>query len=1304
MMVELAAGKRADSLRELGRWLDNITGQTDPVTQTLVGGGGAPANASYVTINNTPDLSRERALAVADPINLTDGGANGSVTIGIDADAFDGRYLKLDAGNDPVTGALDVQVNAEHALRVLDNTLVMTDAGELWLFESGGIYYTENYDAVSPTWAKVAGAMPNVGTLLRACVASDGTAVYLAYNTGANSGIYKCENPKAATPVWEDILVGEKYNVHYLLAYGGNFDMGIYKTTLWATAWADGEDIFAAYHYGVYDGTTWAWYGRSSVMDYTGSLPKTYGLMISSFGDIYYDLGTYAVMHDGSNTNDASSTLWSFSADDQVCLNDDRADRSIKYLFLPRLPERRGSALTNFQDGASLYVFPAIVNGSLEGNKVFVINSRLDDATHRGEIWIGDTTTGVALKTQWLDAQRVHDTRLAGGGSLVVTIKGCFSGGEVARLSTDGGDTWTDITGNFWSVTTGDKTFINSGMTYTAGDFTTMFNVDTLTGDTDVVRLIASQTVQGTRLLSTTLTGTAPLGVSSTTLNTNLNADMLDGSHASAFVPVTRTISTTAPLTGGGDLSANRTFAMPAATALSDGYLTSADWSTFNAKQPAGAYLTSVTVDAPLTGAGTAASHLSMPAATSLVSGYLTNTDWATFNGKQSAYTILGTLGALANAAGWLHNDGSGVLAYSTPTKTDVGLGNVENTALSTWAGSTNLTTLGTVATGTWQGSAIADSYIASAATWNAKQPAGNYITALTGDVTASGPGSAAATLATVNASPGSYTYATLTVNAKGLVTAASSGTAPVTGAGAANQIAYFSGTSTITSGANLTWAGSGNMLLTGDFASVTTGTATSGTVQSGNFIFNYTPSGSSSAITRAGFFRVITAGANNPGTLNGLACQVNVGTTTATVSGIASGGQFIVSKTGATGTITNAFGGEFYVQSGSTSGGAIGSARGGSFGYTGGAGTVAVTNAYAAYIIAGSAGGGTITNLHGLYIEALVAGGTLNRAITTNGGQLDFTHNADSTLATFTGAGTFTATTPLVSMIRNDAATAVTVDMLKLEARTTGAGATGFGPLLRFTAESASTNTYRDQAAINSTWGLNSSGGGAHTDAGRTSTLAFQTVDNAGALTTRLQIYGALTRIGDASNYTQFAADGTLTLAGTAKYERHIQIPAKSDGTVANQPTPVDFFTVGGNQYATTGAKYGYCQFEVPDDWDGTNMFFEIDWFPDSGAMSGTDTVEWTVEYRAIAEGELINNGTSVTLTSTDSADYSQYQTKHARVTLAFNNANQPLTIQDHVFVKISRNTAVANDFSGSVTVSGYEVIYTSNGFPTAN
>lgn len=73
-----------------------------------------------------------------------------------------------------------------------------------------------------------------------------------------------------------------------------------------------------------------------------------------------------------------------------------------------------------------------------------------------------------------------------------------------------------------------------------------------------------------------------------------------------------------------------------------------------------------------------------------------------------------------------------------TLTKSDVGLSAVENTALSTWAGSGNITTVGTIATGVWSGTAIVDGKIASAATWNAKAPTaaptftGNATTAVT--------------------------------------------------------------------------------------------------------------------------------------------------------------------------------------------------------------------------------------------------------------------------------------------------------------------------------------------------------------------------------------------------------------------------------------------------------------------------------------------------------------------------------------------------------------------------------------------
>ena len=90
----------------------------------------------------------------------------------------------------------------------------------------------------------------------------------------------------------------------------------------------------------------------------------------------------------------------------------------------------------------------------------------------------------------------------------------------------------------------------------------------------------------------------------------------------------------------------------------------------------------------------------------------ITSDNITAWNNKQAAlgYTA-------ANAA--IQINGHALTANANVTLSDLGIGNVENTKISTWAGSSNVTTLGTISNGIWQGTAIGDAYISSASNWN---------------------------------------------------------------------------------------------------------------------------------------------------------------------------------------------------------------------------------------------------------------------------------------------------------------------------------------------------------------------------------------------------------------------------------------------------------------------------------------------------------------------------------------------------------------------------------------------------------
>ena len=200
-----------------------------------------------------------------------------------------------------------------------------------------------------------------------------------------------------------------------------------------------------------------------------------------------------------------------------------------------------------------------------------------------------------------------------------------------------------------------------------------------------------------------------------------------------------------------------------------------------------GISLTSLTATSPLL-YDNATGAFSITRSSSIANGFLHADDWNFFNEKQGRISnYLNYDDSIDNLV--LVTDNSS-FSWKALNKTLVGLANVENISLSTWTGSTNIATLGTVNTGTWNATTIGINKGGTGLTTlgtanqlirvNAGATAleyftptfltGNQTITLGGDVSGSGTTSITATLATITqANTGNFRK--ITLDTKGRVT-----------------------------------------------------------------------------------------------------------------------------------------------------------------------------------------------------------------------------------------------------------------------------------------------------------------------------------------------------------------------------------------------------------------------------------------------------------------------------------------------------------------------------------------------------
>jgi hypothetical protein len=309
-----------------------------------------------------------------------------------------------------------------------------------------------------------------------------------------------------------------------------------------------------------------------------------------------------------------------------------------------------------------------------------ILASQFDDLSASVQAWRGDVSaSGYALND--IATAYFHQPINASWQEFRYTVSGASQAADVftlqynSRTTSGGTDSWHDVLSV--AVATGAVTFA-SAVTFSGsnGPLIATNNLSDLTSTSTARTNLGLGTAATQNSTAFDAAGAASAAVASIPFASSTTAGLLTNSafnifnskqSALTFGNLTETTSSVLTITGGTGaiVGSGLTVQVKQASGSQNGYLSSADWNTFNGKQAALGYtplnpannLSEVTAATARTnlGLGTAATQNSsafdaagaataavaaIPNADATHTGLLTSANWSTFNAKQSALTF----------------------------------------------------------------------------------------------------------------------------------------------------------------------------------------------------------------------------------------------------------------------------------------------------------------------------------------------------------------------------------------------------------------------------------------------------------------------------------------------------------------------------------------------------------------------------------------------------------------------------------------------------------------------------------------